>query len=305
MPWRDTPVQTIEQPLGFSDGVIRFVWLTDAADATYLPTSNLRKAIADLNTWRPNALVLTGDIANNTTAGTLALWNVINTAQRPVFWAIGNHDEEEITLGEGVPNTVPLQGFTAWNQVAPFWKSTQWASGDSTFKARVLVLDGNFYDDDPDDPPPGDSANHEPGDRIGYHTTEPAGGFSRQWTQVQADWVAAELTADSDSDAVLILSHLPPVSVTDPERLADVLQADGRPALGFCGHVHEDGTSYTLTSTDTLATYTFYKAPGMSESGAWVRVSLSWNGSAMVVDALTVLNYTDPGGWTLNAPFTV
>jgi hypothetical protein len=305
MPWQGIAVETDQQPLGIVDGSIRFVWATDAHTNTAIPGANIRKAIDDCNTWRPQGLVLTGDISDNSGAGALACWYTVRTTQRPALWPIGNHDEEELTLGAGHPDTAVIAADNGWRQPAPFWRATHWESGDGTWRALVLVLDSNFYDDDPDAAPPGNCPNHVPGDRIGYSAGEPGGGYWHQLTVAQAAWVAQQLAADQASDAVLVFVHYPPVSITDPTRLADVLQADGRPCVGFCGHVHQDATSYLLTSTDTLWTATFYKCPAMQESLSWTRVTLGWDGSAITVDEMLVKNYTDPGGWTINAPFTV
>jgi hypothetical protein len=112
--------------------------------------------------------------------------------------------------------------------------------------------------------------------------------------------------SQSEGDFVIIMTHYPPGgSCANDEIIADALQADGRPMIGLCGHSHSDASVSILTSTDTLASFNFYKVPAMFESGAWARVVLDWNGSAITVDEMSLQHYTDPGGWTVAEPFTV
>lgn len=306
MPWQGTPVAAGSAPLGFSDDALRFIWITDNHHNEILGTreTNLRSAIADCNAWRPNAFVTTGDVGNNYLWTTQSAWNILRSCQRPVIWCIGNHDEYEET--PGIPNTADLEQYSVYNRPAPFYHYDRMVSGDGTLTALCIALDANFAAADPDGPPPGDNPNHAPGERTGWDDTQPEGGYYRQFTQGQLDWVEATLAAVA-ADVVIVLCHYPPQgpSPTDYQALADLLQADGRPAIALCGHVHNDGTSYTLTSTDTLVSYTCYKAPSMASSGAWVRATLSLVGGAINVDSFAVMNYTDPGGWTLNLPFAV
>jgi 3',5'-cyclic AMP phosphodiesterase CpdA len=307
MPWQTSRIATTIVNPATVDDKIRLLWLTDphvTANGGAAETS-LRLAIRDCNDWRPDAMIQTGDLSFNNSAYLYRAMYDLMACRRPVLHVVGNHDEVEAT--PGTTNAGDMELWNGFNQAAPFCKATAIASGDSSWKLLVLALDDNFYDDDPDDPPPGNEPNHEPGDRLGHNGAWPSGGYWRQLTPAQLAWVAAALAENGDCDAVLIATHYPPSGVTlsDYADLADLLQADGRPAIGMCGHVHFDGTSYTLDSTDTLYTLTFYKCPAMLESGSWTRVTLSVSGGAIVVEEMEIQNYVDPGGWVINIPFTL
>lgn len=304
-----SPIQSPSEGLGFSDDKIRFVWCSDVHITGHFdaPANNLRLAVADCNVWRPNAFVMTGDVGDVTFNYLQRVFYITWACNRPVRLALGNHDEEENTLGAGNPNTAMLEGVTALNRPAPFYWSEQWSSGDGTITALALYLDCNFYADDPDAPPPGNSAYHEPGDRIGFITGMPSGGYWTEMPQAELDWIVTTLAADT-SDMVLVFMHLEAGAsrMTNFTALADALQTDplARPLVLFSGHNHDSARTQILLSATNGEKFTTYKIPAMSESGAWARVTLSVSGGALVVDGMELHNYTDPGGWTVGDPFT-
>jgi hypothetical protein len=306
MTYQGGKVETAQIDSAFSDDKLRFLWVTDSHVQGVQDSrdDNLRLACRDCNQWRPEALIHTGDIGDNDIERVQRSFNILKLAKRPVYTIIGNHDEDETDGGAGNPNTSEVIAATAFNR-NPLYYATVLKTADESGSFLCLFLDCNYYDDDPDASPPGDSANHDPGDRIGYLAGAPSGGYFRMFTQAQLDWVETTLAADS-SDAVLVFVHYPPAGTTctDYVDLLDLLQADGRDAVGFCGHVHPDATSYTQDSTDTNYTLTVYKCPAILESGSWTRMTLSLSGGSISVDELLIQNYTDPGGWTINAPFT-
>lgn len=309
MPWVSKINKPIK-PLGHSDDKIRFIWLSDnhvGNSDTDSQVVALEKAVSDCNDWKPNAFIVNGDVCGNTVYQLARWFNHTWRCQRPVYLAIGNHDLSEHAPGS-YGNPADISGSNLMDRPSPFNQSFMLTSGDGTVAALCIIMDSGYYDDDPDDPPPGDSIYHNPGDRIGASDITPSGGYYRQFTAAQLSWVASTLAADTTSDYILVFSHYQPrdgVRVTDYTALADVLQGDSRPIIGFCGHDHGDAKVATLTTMDTLDTYNFYKIPAMLESGAWCRVELDWNGAAISIDLMELQNYTDPGGWTINAPFTV
>lgn len=295
--------------MAHSDDQLRFVWITDThvvSDTSASRVLNLESAVADLNTWQPNALISTGDVGNNPTSTVRKHFEVMQQARRPVYTAIGNHDEHEYDNGAGNgTNVTELEGTKFFNRSAPFNQSFQLISGDGTVKSRCLILESNIYDDDPGGITI--SPYHEPGNRCGASTEYPGNGWWRLFNTETLTWVETQLAADTESQMVLVFVHFPPAgaTMTNYEALIDLLQTDGRPAIGFSGHVHPDATSYTQASTDGQYDVTFYKAPAMLESGCWTRVTLGWNGSAITTGGMEIHNYTDPGGWVINEPFTV
>lgn len=296
--------------LGFVDDKIRFVWQTDShVLSTFSDGRKLavEAAAADTQLWKPNAYIHTGDIGDNLVQNIRNGFSAIRQTGRPIYWTIGNHDEEEITLGPGQPNTTAIEHKHIFNKNAPFYYSTIMTSGDGSLRALCLFLDCNFYDDDPFGVSPGDSPNHQPGDRIGSRPDGPGGGYYRMFTDAQLGWARDALDADDKSDIVLVFAHYPPdgVTCTDYKNLADILQEDGRPMIGFCGHVHPNATVYTISSTDTQAVFPFYKCPATQESGCWTRVTLGFNGSDITIDGMEIHNFTNPGDWTINEPFSL
>lgn len=299
MTWVTTPIQVPKRTIRFSDNQIRFVWVTDShlVDDLGNRDKNLRLAVDDCNTWLPNAFIHTGDLGDNFLSRIQrSFYNLMN-CQRPVYAIKGNHDEYEQVFGE--PNTNSLDEFNTFNR-NPFYYTETLSSPDGSWTARCLFLDCNYYDDDPDTPPPGNSSEHNPGDRIGWSTSEPGGGFWRRFGETQLTWVETTLAADNTSDAILVFVHYPPAGVTctDYASLGTLLTIDGRPTMGFCGHVHPNATSYNLSGI------TFYKNPAMQESGCWTRVAISFDGSIQI-EEMIIKNYIDPASWVINTPFTV
>lgn len=292
-------------------GTLRFIWLTDSHNLTSSqPTRDggVDGALADATTYGADAVIHTGDIGNDTPANVAAAFaRLRGTAiPCPLITVIGNHDEYEATPGE--PNTVQLEGASYFNRAAPFVYSTTVAAGNGNLVARVLCLDCNIYDENPADPETV-SANHEPGDRIGAPAGGggPTGGGWRKFDQDQLDWFAAQLAADTTSQIVLILSHYPPSGIgpTNYAAIADRIQADGRPAAMFYGHQHQSAFTSSISSTDGKRVIRAYKCPATQESGSWTRVQLRMRAGVVAFDELEVNNFTDPGGWTISAPFTL
>lgn len=286
---------------------MRFVWLTDSHNVTSngKPSSDdgVRRAIAYADSEAVDAILHTGDIGNDSADNCAWVMAYLRAATTPLLWCNGNHSEEESPVG--TPSTAAFEASRCWNMSAPFWHTTT-ITGDGGEVARVLSLDSNFYADDPDGIE--NSPYHVPGDRIGVHSTDPSGGYYRQFTTAQLDWVASTLAADSDSDYILVLTHYPPAGKGQIDRtlLADALQADGRPVIILSGHVHPDGKTYTLTSTDGLAEFTVYKCPAMLESHSFTDLQITWSGGTPTVTLAEVHNYTLPlASWTISAPFTV
>ena len=293
--------------MAFTDSHLRWVWTTDSHLIATADTRDiaLRKAVVDCNDWRPNAFIHTGDIGDNNLERVQRGFNCLKNLRCPWHVSIGNHDEDEQAT-PGFPNTALLQGRDTFNRY-PFYYTDTMTSGDGTLTARLLFPDCQFYQVSAGAP---EIVNpyHVVGDRVGYSSGEPSGGSFRQIGTVQRAWMASVLAADTTSQIVLVFPHYPittpGVFPLDYLAVADILQADGRPAALFAGHVHPDAKTYTLTSTDTLKSYTVYKAPAMQESGAWVRVELHLSAGAIVIDGLAVNNFTQPGAWVINAPFT-
>lgn len=301
MPWVSGRITTPQQDMAFSDSKIRFIWSTDehiSGPSLQTRRDNLKLAVDDCNVWRPNAYVSTGDLSSNDVTYLNTAFGILSACQRPVYVAIGNHDEEEVSYGAGHPNTEPLTQWNAFNQSAPFYKSDIWTSGDGTVSALVLVLDGNIYDDHP---PDDISPDHEPGDRVGA----PGDAYWRQFG-VQLDWVTAQLSTHPDQDFVIVITHYPPTplsvgNMTDWAALVDRLRADGRAAIGFSGHTHSLIGSCSQASTDEAYTLTVYVAPSLLDAFGWVRVTLD----GPTVESAIIQHYTDPGEWVVGAPFTV
>lgn len=282
---------------------LRFAWITDShcyvGDGSRVANVQTACDYADANSF--DYIVHTGDMGNDSAANTQLAMDVMNAATTPLLWCNGNHSEIEDPVG--TPSTAAYEVAALWNQSAPFYHTTQ-ITGSGGEKARVLSLDCNIYDDSPLGDL--DSPDHTPGDRIGYHSSNPPGGYYRQFGATQLTWVETTLSGDSTSDYIIVLTHFPPqgVTQTDYASLADKLQADGRPVVILCGHNHPKATSYTLTTTDELDTYTMYKCPGMQESGSFTDLQITWNGTAPTVAQATVRNYYHPAtSWTFEAPF--
>lgn len=296
--------------MAFTDDKIRFIWCTDihVADSdSDAQTSALEKAVNDCNEWKPNAFIATGDIGENKLSHVQRWFYHVWRCQRPVHVSIGSHDLSEYAPGSyGNPAELALAGELVLNRSSPFYYSHTLTSGDGTFTALCLFLDVQYYDDDPTPlDAPGNSAHHEPGDRWGMSDLTPGGGWYQKFSQAQLDWITATLAAN-ESNAVLIFVHFPPPGrVTDYTALADVLQPDPRPIIGFCGHNHGWAIGRTLTTTDTLRSFTFYEMVDMSTSYAWCRVTLGFSGGNITIDEAEIQNYTDPGGYSINAPFTL
>lgn len=306
MTWQTTPIATGVQPMAFTDSSLRWVWVTDSHVQALGDTKDvaLKAAVNDCNVWRPNAFIHTGDIGDNSIDRVQRAFNNLKNCQRPLFGVIGNHDENEVV--PGTPNTALLQSMDTFNRF-PFYFTDVMTSGDGTLKARCLFLDCNIYNTNPSDPTVV-NVSHVVGDRVGYSANEPAGGSYRKLGTAQLAWITSVLAADTTSNIILVFPHYPIAQIgvvpLDGKLVADALQADGRPAAIFGGHIHPDATSYTLTSTDTLKSYTNYKLTAMLESNSWCRVVLHLAAGAIVIDQLEIHNFTDPGGWTINAPFT-
>ena len=192
------------------------------------------------------------------------------------------------------------------NRPSPFWYSEMLTSGDGTFTALCLFLDTIFYDDDPTpEDAPGNSPNHEPGDRWGIANITPSGGWFKMFPQAELDWITATLAANTSNAVLVFLHHPPPGRFTNFAALADTLQPDARPIILFNGHNHAWATTRTLATTDALRTFTFYEMVNMSTSFAWCRVTLGFSGGDITVDQLQIHNFTNPGGWTIDLPFVL
>lgn len=297
-------------PLAFVDNKIRFILCTDIhfgnndTDSTVI---SMDKAVNDCNEWRPNALISTGDIAATRRDQAGRWFNHVWRCQRPVYVAIGNHDESEYAPGS-YGNPADISGETLMDRAAPYYYSVILSSGDGSLSVLCLFLDVNFYANDPDASPPGNSPNHTPGDRIGLSDIEPAGGYYHQLGETQIAWVASTLAQNPSCQFVLVFNHYEPIPanrLVDYALLADVLYADGRPVAGFCGHNHSAARTTNLNTTDGLHSIPFYEMVAMEECGAWARVTLSYLNNAINVDGAVIFNFTDPGGWTINSPFTL
>lgn len=287
-----------------ADPTIRFVWSTDShiVNSEDDRDAALRKAVADCNKWRPNAFIHTGDIGDNNSDRVLRGIYVLQNCQRPVYTCIGNHDEHEPSSA-GSPDTDSISGWNGFGE-QPFYHSKVMTAGDGSWSALCLFLDCNYYDDDPSQTI-ADSSNHSPGDRIGYHTSSPSGGYYRRFGPTQLQWIEDTLSADTTSDIVLVFCHYPPVgqTCTDYAILVDKLQADGRPSIGFCGHSHPSGQPVTISSTDSLLDLIMHKAPAMQESFGWVRVVLGFVAPNIDIQEMAVQNYLELDGWSLDPPF--
>jgi len=292
-------------PLAFDDEKVRFIvvgdvhWLTvgDFRDTA------LRAAIADLNTWKPNALIQIGDLGHNFPERVESAHAILKTGcKRPMKFVVGNHDIYEYAPGT---NSAPAVS-SFLQRPTPMTDSFTMVSGDNSLFIRCIILDCNYYRYHPSRIHP----VYVTGDYLGSNDAlDPGSGYYRQIGTTQLNWMADELAKDTTSQAVIVFSHYPLAQIgivpLDGKLVADILQVDGRPAALFSGHIHPDATTYTLPSTDGIATYTVYKMPALQESGAWLRVELHVTEGAIVIDQLLVKNFTQPGTWTINAPFTV
>lgn len=311
MGWVTAIPKPPQQPMAFTDHAIRFLWTTDEHTSTFSANTDvnvvgLRRAIARVNEWRPNAYISTGD--NGLFHGEDTWRYLLETRHvlRPFKWAIGNHDEVEYEPdgSAGNPNTAQVE--VQYDRAAPFYRTDTLVSGDGTFAARCLHLDCNFYADDPDGG--GDSPDHEPADRIGVIEGSPPGGYRRMIPQSQLDWVASTLAADTDSDCVLVFVHYMNNTgghIVDWSGLADALQADGRPTALFGGHLHVSPQNFGLTTSDEQRTYDFYQMCAGLDTGAWCEVTLSFADSDIVIDSMVVCNFTQPGELTIESPFVL
>jgi predicted phosphohydrolase len=276
--------------MAFTDEKIRILWATDThqldQSASAADTS-LAGAVSDCNDWKPNVLLLTGDGGSlNDLEDTKKCGSILDNLQRPRIWVVGNHDESG---PEGSTTVDTIKQSHLLDTDTPMYKTGVLVSGDGSFRARWFALDGNVAADS--------------GLRVGGED----GNELRVYNAAQRAFIQATLAADSDSNGIFVFQHHPP---TDPEianspALVDLFQADGRPVLGFCGHVHQHAMEFIATSTDGTFTYPVYKAPALLDSGAWVRVTLSAGAGAINIDGLEIHNFTNPGGWTISAPFTL
>lgn len=302
-----TRVPKPSRPMPWTDDKIRFVLSTDEHihnDMTAAQVVALHKAVDFCNDWLPNAYISTGDLGNNVVGHVQRAMSQLWRLHRPFLFCIGNHDENE--LSTGVQDTALLAGETAFNMSAPYYYSTQLTSGDGSVKALCLFIDCNYYDDSPDGQT--DHASYDPGDRMGnagHDPSQPGGGFYKMFPQAQLDWVAATLAADNDSDMVLYFCHYANAAnrVNNPEDLADVLYADGRPLMGYSGHLHTHARNFPLITTAEQE-IPFYQLPAMLNSGCWCAVTLGMDGSAIEIDSMVIHNFTNPGVLEIDLPFT-
>jgi len=310
MGWQNSPVVIPELSMPFTDNKLRFVWVTDTHITAPLDAQDiaLRKCVDDCNEWRPNALLHTGDIGDDLLRRVQNACYVLRTCQRPVITCLGNHDEYE--LSSGVTNSELIRQYPCFDR-NPFYYSTRITSGDGSLTALVLSLDGNYYDDDPTPgDAPGNSSVYHPGDRYGstQGAATSAGGYFRMLPADQLTWVANTLASDN-SNIVIVMLHYPVLSpgattISNYAALADILYAAGKPTIGLCGHIHDSGGYNLVKTTDQAHSFTFYKAPALLESKGWCRLTLSMTGSTINVDSAVMQNYTNPGAWVLNAPFS-
>lgn len=304
MEYRRDGIGADQLPPAVSDNRIRFLWCTDSHIHTMPAISSahdvrvhyLDAAIDAANAWRPDFFLHTGDIGNNRTDRTRFAFFRLMRCRVPQVLVIGNHDEWEPTSGN--PDTSAItEMYGAFDGTVRVV-----TSGDTSWSLVVITLDWNHYDDDPAGLVM--SAQHEPGDRVGEMEPQIPSSYYRMLGTAQRNWLAATL-ATTAGDALAIMMHYPPnAKTTDHIALADILQADGRPVIGFCGHGHEHAQVFPLTSTDELVTYSFYKAPSIQDCQGWVQVALSFDDD-LVIDQMALHNYNPPGAWIVQTPFTV
>jgi predicted phosphohydrolase len=269
----------------------------------------MRAAIDRANSWRACAYVNTGDLGNDFIYNVRKGFSWMRGANVEAWVCIGNHDEYEAVTG--ITNAAQLVDPLFFGLGPPFYHAKRMVSGDGTRTALCLFLDCNLYWEDTGDAIPAEPS-HTNGGRVGTYTGVPAGGDKRKLYTAQLNWIQATLAANADCDAIFVMTHYPTAGsyIGDYALLCDLLQADGRAALAFCGHVHPDAYTETQLSTDGLYSLTFLKAPATQTRGCWQEVTLSYNGALagnnrIVIDALEVHNFTNPGVEVINAPFVL
>lgn len=283
-----------KRPLAIIDDKIRMILTTDP----HAETTGMIAAAAYCRTNPVQAFMSVGDYS------AIGDFNLIRAqfaiaessgAQCHVM-AIGNHDPEENTLGRGNVNLARLANDGLWGSEICYFSNTV-ESGDKSWSALILALDQNYH---------GGAATqyYQTGDRFGLFTgytdaPETYGTFS--FPQHQINWVSEQI-ANSDVDAVFVLCHVRPQGVMGRQSLVTAINATGKPAVFFSGHNH--GHAYTEAVTNGLgASYTVYKVPGIWESEGFTVFTFSIVDGELSLDSAIINNYTDPGGWTISAPF--
>ena len=294
--------------ISIGDGVImpnrlRFAVVTDTHIRTVLDDryTTLQTAVTAANAWEADAFFHTGDASADSATYLQNVVDLLDTLDMSWYLSLGNHDEEETTGGIGNTNIAAIE--TILGLSAPLNKTGTVTSSDGTLTARICTLDSNIYADDINAYPPGDSPDHSDGDRIGYHIAH-AEIYMRQFGSVQKTWLTNTLAGDTTSDMIIILGHYRPIdtAIADYTDIANIIQADGRPAIGFNGHIHGNAIINELSPTVGDG-YNFYTGPGALESGSYTFASVSLSGGVPILK-LDSFNYTDPGGWIIDPAFT-
>lgn len=298
-------------------GELRLIWMTDThilSTPTEPRDSGVIGALAEANSWQADAVIHTGDIGDNYAANVARGFALLRgtAINGQLITVVGNHDENEYVADGasiGNPNTSTIVGASYFNRTAPFNHTGTLSASNGALKARWLTVDNNFYSELASDPTVVNSG-HSIGGRVGHSGQEPSGGSYRQYGATQIAWIADTLAADTTSHMILLLNHYP-MSTTQPTDIAgvmDVLQADKRPTLILCGHTHPNAELWIRATSDGRRSYTGYKCPAGQESGAYTRLRIrvgNRNSPAPLVVEASVRNYTNPGGWTIAAPFVV
>jgi len=260
-------------------------------------------AVNAAETWPADCIIGLGDMADNCIDRVRnGFWRLAR-CKKPVLWCIGNHDENETGCSEstsGNPNTTTLQN-QVFKMAAPFYHSRLMHPPDKSFSILFVSLDLNIYISDP---AVTDHPDHTDGDRIGYTTSAPPGGYYRQLGATQLSWLRTEL-ANNPSDYLAILVHYPVTApqFTDSQALGDEIELDGRPATVLTGHQHGNGRVDDVDNSSNTKICDSYKFPATLESDCHTRMIIKRVSGVPAVTQLDVHNFTNPGGWTFESPF--
>lgn len=241
----------------------------------------------------PTAVIHCGDIADNDLMYTLRGFAMLKKTCRPYYLSIGNHDEVvSIVNDEAITNAAQIGSLAGYGYGPSFWSTTQLISGDGTCKARLLILDWNFYSDNRSD-------YLQIGDRCGHgDPNTPVGGFQQQFGADQIAWVQSVLQNDTDCDFIIYVSHDRPYDIGD---LYAVLNADGRHVRGFHGHGHHEAR--TIVVNDKITEYYFL---AQYETGAWTDFVIGFQNGNVVIEKAEIKNLIYPAALhTRHAPFTL
>lgn len=289
--------------LGTSDGVVRIIQISDPHIGNTTPDPGLagfKNAIAASRIIRPQVFVCTGDFTPYGEFNYLqqAFRLADNSMAQVNIMTIGNHDLEEVTLGRGNVNLATPTNEGCYNSDV-FYFSRTVAAGDGSWSALCLSLDQNYKATA--EPP-----YYEQYDQFGVYYevgNDPTyGGFD--YNPAQLTWIESELAA-SDADVVFLFCHIQPSNLENGQVIADILKADGRPAVFFFGHNHGNTRMVDLAPSTGGTPYTCYKPPGVMESGCYTLFSFSFSGGSLALESAIIHDYTPVDGWTISAPFTL